>query len=100
MGSISQRSRNEICSKLNLSLIVESENETKDILMDMLMNYDNLHIYKVKKQENIINTETKEIKKGSYKIDFIFEKESKNAEITLEGRPKNLLKTNTIESEN
>ena len=76
------------------------ENETKDILMDMLMNYDNLHIYKVKKQENIINTETKEIKKGSYKIDFIFEKESKNAEITLEGRPKNLLKTNTIESEN
>ena len=49
-------------SKLNLSLIVESENETKDILMDMLMNYDNLHIYKVKKQENIINTETKEIK--------------------------------------
>lgn len=64
------------------------------------MNYDNLHIYKVKKQENIINTETKEIKKGSYKIDFIFEKESKNAEITLEGRPKNLLKTNTIESEN
>lgn len=82
-------------SKLNLSLIVESENETKDILMDMLMNYDNLHIYKVKKQENIINTETKEIKKGSYKIDFIFEKESKNAEITLEGRPKNLLKTNT-----
>ena len=58
-------------SKLNLSLIVESENETKDILMDMLMNYDNLHIYKVKKQENIINTETKEIKKGSYKIDFI-----------------------------
>ena len=83
-------------SKLNLSLIVESENETKDILMDMLMNYDNLHIYKVKKQENIINTETKE----SYKIDFIFEKESKNAEITLEGRPKNLLKTNTIESEN
>nr|DAI25076.1 MAG TPA: hypothetical protein [Caudoviricetes sp.] len=87
-------------SKLNLSLIVESENETKDILMDMLMNYDNLHIYKVKKQENIINTETKEIKKGSYKIDFIFEKESKNAEITLEGRPKNLLKTNTIESEN
>lgn len=87
-------------SKLNLSLIVESENETKDILMDMLMNYDNLHIYKVKKQENIINTEAKEIKKGSYKIDFIFEKESKNAEITLEGRPKNLLKTNTIESEN
>lgn len=87
-------------SKLNLSLIVESENETKDILMDMLMNYDNLHIYKVKKQENIINTETKEIKKGSYKIDFIFEKESKNAGITLEGRPKNLLKTNTIESEN
>lgn len=87
-------------SKLNLSLIVESENETKDILMDMLMNYDNLHIYKVKKQENIINTETKEIKKGSYKINFIFEKESKNAEITLEGRPKNLLKTNTIESEN
>lgn len=87
-------------NKLNLSLIVESENETKDILMDMLMNYDNLHIYKVKKQENIINTETKEIKKGSYKIDFIFEKESKNAEITLEGRPKNLLKTNTIESEN
>jgi hypothetical protein len=87
-------------SKLNLSLIVESENETKDILMDMLMNYDNLHIYKVKKQENIINTETKEIKKGSYKIDFIFEKENKNAEITLEGRPKNLLKTNTIESEN
>lgn len=87
-------------SKLNLSLIVESENETKDILMDMLMNYDNLHIYKVKKQENIINTETKEIKKGSYKIDFIFEKESKNAEITLEGRPKNLLKTNIIESEN
>lgn len=87
-------------SKLNLSLIVESENETKDILMNMLMNYDNLHIYKVKKQENIINTETKEIKKGSYKIDFIFEKESKNAEITLEGRPKNLLKTNTIESEN
>lgn len=87
-------------SKLNLSLIVESENETKDILMDMLMNYDNLHIYKVKKQENIINTETKEIKKGSYKIDFIFEKESKNAEITLEGRPKNLLKANTIESEN
>lgn len=61
-------------SKLNLSLIVESENETKDILMDMLMNYDNLHIYKVKKQENIINTETKEIKKGSYKINFIFEK--------------------------
>lgn len=87
-------------SKLNLSLIVESENETKDILMDMLMNYDNLHIYKVKKQENIINTETKEIKKGSYKIDFIFEKENKSAEITLEGRPKNLLKTNTIESEN
>lgn len=87
-------------SKLNLSLIVESENETKDILMDMLMNYDNLHIYKVKKQENIINTEIKEIKKGSYKIDFIFEKESKNAEITLEGRPKNLLKTNTIKSEN
>lgn len=87
-------------SKLNLSLIVESKNETKDILMDMLMNYDNLHIYKVKKQENIINTETKEIKKGSYKIDFIFEKESKNAEITLEGRPKNLLKTNAIESEN
>lgn len=87
-------------SKLNLSLIVESENETKDILMDMLMNYNNLHIYKVKKQENIINTETKEIKKGSYKIDFIFEKENKNAEITLEGRPKNLLKTNTIESEN
>ena len=87
-------------SKLNLSLIVESENETKDILMDMLMNYDNLNIYKVKKQENIINTETKEIKKGSYKIDFIFEKENKNAEITLEGRPKNLLKTNTIESEN
>lgn len=87
-------------SKLNLSLIVESENETKDILMDMLMNYDNLHIYKVKKQENIINTETKEIKKGSYKIDFIFEKRNKNAEITLEGRPKNLLKTNTIESEN
>lgn len=87
-------------SKLNLSLIVESENETKDILMDMLMNYDNLHIYKVKKQENIINTETKEIKKGSYKIDFIFEKENKNARITLEGRPKNLLKTNTIESEN
>lgn len=87
-------------SKLNLSLIVESENETKDILMDMLMNYDNLHIYKVKKQENIINTETKEIKKGSYKIDFIFEKESKNAEITLEGRPKKLIKTNTIESEN
>lgn len=87
-------------SKLNLSLIVESENETKDILMDMLMNYDNLHIYKVKKQENIINTETKEIKKGSYKIDFIFEKENKNEEITLEGRPKNLLKTNTIESEN
>ena len=87
-------------SKLNLSLIVESENETKDILMDMLMNYDNLHIYKVKKQENIIHTETKEIKKGSYKIDFIFEKENKNAEITLEGRPKNLLKTNTIESEN
>jgi hypothetical protein len=87
-------------SKLNLSLIVESENETKDILMDMLMNYDNLHIYKVKKQENIINTETKEIKKGSYKINFIFEKESKNAEITLEGRPKNLLKANTIESEN
>lgn len=85
-------------SKLNLSLIVESENETKDILMDMLMNYDNLHIYKVKKQENIINTETKEIKKGSYKINFIFEKESKNAEITLEGRPKNLLKANTIES--
>lgn len=79
-------------SKLNLSLIVESENETKDILMDMLMNYDNLHIYKVKKQENIINTETKEIKKGSYKIDFIFEKESKNAEITLEGRPKKLIK--------
>ena len=34
-------------SKLNLSLIVESENETKDILMDMLMNYYNLHIYKV-----------------------------------------------------
>ena len=64
------------------------------------MNYDNLHIYKVKKQENIINTETKEIKKGSYKINFIFEKESKNAEITLEGRPKNLLKANTIESEN
>lgn len=87
-------------SKLNLSLIVESENETKDILMDMLMNYDNLHIYKVKKQENIINTETKEIKKGSYKVNFIFEKESKNAEITLEGRPKNLLKANTIESEN
>ena len=87
-------------SKLNLSLIVESENETKDILMDMLMNYDNLHIYKVKKQQNIINTETKEIKKGSYKINFIFEKESKNAEITLEGRPKNLLKANTIESEN
>lgn len=87
-------------SKLNLSLIVESENETKDILMDMLMNYDNLHIYKVKKQENIINTETKEIKKGSYKINFIFEKESKNAEITLEGRPKNLLKANTIKSEN
>lgn len=87
-------------SKLNLSLIVESENETKDILMDMLMNYDNLHIYKVKKQENIINTETKEIKKGSYKINFIFEKESKNAEITLEGRPKNLLKANTIESKN
>lgn len=87
-------------SKLNLSLIVESKNETKDILMDMLMNYDNLHIYKVKKQENIINTETKEIKKGSYKINFIFEKESKNAEITLEGRPKNLLKANTIESEN
>lgn len=79
-------------SKLNLSLIVESENETKDILMDMLMNYDNLHIYKVKKQENIINTETKEIKKGSYKIDFIFEKENKNAEITLEGRPKKLIK--------
>lgn len=84
-------------SKLNLSLIVESENETKDILMNMLMNYDNLHIYKVKKRENIINIETKEIENGSYKIDFIVEKESKNSEITLEGRPKNLLKTNNRE---
>lgn len=86
-------------SKLNLSLIVESENETKDILMNMLMNYDNLHIYKVKKRENIINIETKEIENGSYKIDFIVEKESKNSEITLEGRPKNLLKTNVMENE-
>lgn len=87
-------------SKLNLSLIVKSENETKDILMNMLMNYDNLHIYKVKKQENIINTETQEIEKGNYKIEFIVEKDNENQELTLEGRPKNLLKTNVIKDEN
>lgn len=87
-------------SKLNLSLIVKSENETKDILMNMLMNYDNLHIYKVKKQENIINAETQEIEKGKYKIEFIVEKDNENQELTLEGRPKNLLKTNVIKDEN
>ena len=61
--------------KLNLSLMVDSENETKEILLEMLMNYDNLYIYKVKKQENVINTETKEIINGRYRIDFSVKKE-------------------------
>lgn len=39
--------------KLNLSLMVDSENETKEILLEMLMNYDNLYIYKVKKNKRM-----------------------------------------------
>lgn len=79
--------------KLNLSLMVDSENETKEILLEMLMNYDNLYIYKVKKQENVINTETKEIINGRYRIDFSVKKEEiENAnKIIMDGRPTNVL---------
>lgn len=79
--------------KLNLSLMVDSENETKEILLEMLMNYDNLYIYKVKKQENVINTETKEIINGRYRIDFSVKKEEiEDAnKIIMDGRPTNVL---------
>lgn len=79
--------------KLNLSLMVDSENETKEILLEMLMNYDNLYIYKVKKQENVINTETKEIINGGYRIDFSVKKEEiEDAnKIIMDGRPTNVL---------
>lgn len=79
--------------KLNLSLMVNSENETKEILLEMLMNYDNLYIYKVKKQENVINTETKEIINGRYRIDFSVKKEEiEDAnKIIMDGRPTNVL---------
>lgn len=79
--------------KLNLSLMVDSENETKEILLEMLMNYDNLYIYKVKKQENVINTETKEIINGRYRIDFSVKKEEIEGanKIIMDGRPTNVL---------
>ena len=79
--------------KLNLSLMVDSENETKEILLEMLMNYDNLYIYKVKKQENVINTGTKEIINGGYRIDFSVKKEEiEDAnKIIMDGRPTNVL---------
>lgn len=83
--------------KLNLSLMVDSENETKEILLEMLMNYDNLYIYKVKKQENVINTETKEIINGGYRIDFSVKKEEIEEieedanKIIMDGRPTNVL---------
>ena len=79
--------------KLNLSLMVDSENETKEILLEMLMNYDNLYIYKVKKQENVINTEAKEIINGRYRIDFSVKKEEiEDAnKIIMDGRPTNVL---------
>lgn len=79
--------------KLNLSLMVDSENETKEILLEMLMNYDNLYIYKVKKQENVINTETKEIINGRYRIDFSVKKEEIEDvnKIIMDGRPTNVL---------
>ena len=74
---------------LNLSLIVETEKETKDLLMNMLMKYDNISIKKVRKQENIINTETKEVKKGSYRIDFVVEyKDEKDNDIAFDGKPR------------
>lgn len=74
---------------LNLSLIVETEKETKDLLIKMLMDYDNLKIKKVRKQENIINTETKEVKKGSYRIDFVVEyKDEKDNDIAFDGKPR------------
>lgn len=81
--------------KLNLSLMVDSENETKEILLEMLMNYDNLYIYKVKKQENVINTETKEIINGRYRIDFSVKKEEiEDAnKIIMDGRPTNVLES-------
>lgn len=79
---------------LNLSLIVETEKETKDLLMNMLMKYDNISIKKVRKQENIINTETKEVKKGSYRIDFIVEyNDEKDNDIAFDGKPRRPLKT-------
>lgn len=80
--------------KLNLSLMVDSENETKEILLEMLMNYDNLYIYKVKKQENVINNETKEIINGGYRIDFSVKKEEIEEDankIIMDGRPTNVL---------
>lgn len=80
--------------KLNLSLMVDSENETKEILLEMLMNYDNLYIYKVKKQENVINTETKEIINGGYRIDFSVKKEEIEEDVNkiiMDGRPTNVL---------
>lgn len=79
--------------KLNLSLMVDSENETKEILLEMLMNYDNLYIYKVKKQENVINTETKEIINRGYRIDFSVKKEEIEDvnKIIMDGRPTNVL---------
>lgn len=80
--------------KLNLSLMVDSENEIKEILLEMLMNYDNLYIYKVKKQENVINTETKEIINGGYRIDFSVKKEEIEEDankIIMDGRPTNVL---------
>lgn len=79
--------------KLNLSLMVDSENETKEILLEMLMNYDNLYIYKVKKQENVINTESKEIINRGYRIDFSVKKEEiEDAnKIIMDGRPTNVL---------
>ena len=74
---------------LNLSLIVETEKETKDLLIKMLMDYDNLKIKKVRKQENIINTETKEVTKGSYRIDFIVEyKKEEDDNIAFDGKPR------------
>lgn len=76
-------------NNLNLSLIVETEKETKDLLINMLMKYDNISIKKVRKQENIINTETKELTKGSYRIDFVVEyKDEKDNDIALDGKPR------------
>ena len=74
--------------KMNLSLILETEKETKDLLMKMLMQYDNLSIKKVRKQENIINTETKDVKTGGYIIDFVSEYNEKNSDIAFDGKPR------------